>query len=97
MLAPGVDTLDVLAVSYLRQMATGLGGLGGSWTVQAILPPGSDPARLRARAERRATAVRAVLVGAGIPAARVTAVGRIADVQTAPEQAIAPVFLLRRP
>jgi hypothetical protein len=95
--AANADTLDVAAVAYLREFARGLPALGAGWTVQAILVPSSDPARDRARAERRAAAVRAALVGAGADPARIAARGRVADAQTAPEIAVASVFLVRQP
>jgi outer membrane protein OmpA-like peptidoglycan-associated protein len=94
---PGADTLDLAARAYVREFARGLPALGSiGWTVQVTLPPSGDAARDRARAERRAAVVRAAFVGAGVPAAQVAAVGRVADVQTAPDLAVASVFLVQR-
>jgi outer membrane protein OmpA-like peptidoglycan-associated protein len=95
--AAGSDTLEVSTRAYLRGFASTLASLGEGWTVQAYLAPTGDPARDRARADRRAEVVRAALVAAGASGGRMSARGRVATPQAAPESAIAAVFLVRQP
>jgi hypothetical protein len=74
------DTLVGGSLPYLRDAAKVLADDGGAWTLEVTVAPAAMPnaARDRARAARRAEAVRAALVAAGVSAGRLTAVGRVA-------------------
>jgi hypothetical protein len=55
------------------------------------------PARDRARADRRAAAVRDAMLAAGVPAARLTVAGVVAPPETTPGLGDVAVFLVHRP
>jgi hypothetical protein len=89
------DALAPAATAYLREVVRGLATSAATWTVTAVVPPAGDTTRDQARAARRAAAVKAVLVAAGLPAARLTTAGRVAA--GAPSDAATGVELVRQP
>jgi outer membrane protein OmpA-like peptidoglycan-associated protein len=80
----GGDALDPASEPSLRSLATVLTESPGVFLIQGRADPGAAPADAAQVANARAAAIKAWLVGNGIPAERVFAAGEAAAVPGAP-------------
>jgi outer membrane protein OmpA-like peptidoglycan-associated protein len=69
------DTLDPSSDATLNRLAGALAATPGTFLVEAHVPPSGDVLADQSLTDRRAVAVRAALIAAGVPASRLVAMG----------------------
>ena len=69
------DTLEANSEATLNRLAGALAATPGTFLVEAHVPPSGDVFADQSLTDRRAAAVRAALIAAGVPASRLFAMG----------------------